>query len=317
MNTIVLLPVKNEGWILEYTLSVFSAYADYIIIADQNSIDSTKEICSTYSKVKIIENDRKVHSNEVRWDLLNEARKIKGENLILCIDADEVLSLNSFNNIKQKAIQHGPGTVFSLPWLQTWKNLQTQRVDSVWKNNIKSIAFFDDRTMDYEKTFVINDHTNRTPTVNIKKTVEILESPLIHLHFAAWNRAVIKQAWYRCSELIRNPNKARYINNKYSNGDDTTDVVVQPFPEKWLQGIPPIDTSILQSEDSYRRTQIYEWFETYSIKFFEPLNIWHIDDFIKRFIIENKRNPQILKYPNIIIRLNEFKNKMKGIIKRK
>jgi hypothetical protein len=41
------------------------------------------------------------HSNKVRWLLLEEARKIEGNNLIFCIDADEVLSPNLISDYRK------------------------------------------------------------------------------------------------------------------------------------------------------------------------------------------------------------------------
>jgi glycosyltransferase involved in cell wall biosynthesis len=76
MKKIVLMPVKNEDWILEYSLSCASLWADYIIVADQNSTDRTPEICKNFDKVIYIKNDSQFHSGAVRRLLLEEARKI-------------------------------------------------------------------------------------------------------------------------------------------------------------------------------------------------------------------------------------------------
>jgi ribosomal silencing factor RsfS len=57
MKKIVLMPIKNEDWILNFSLSQISKWADYIIIADQNSIDRSIEICKRFKKVSIIKNE--------------------------------------------------------------------------------------------------------------------------------------------------------------------------------------------------------------------------------------------------------------------
>jgi hypothetical protein len=315
MNTIVLLPVKNEAWILDHTLSAYSAFADYIIIADQQSEDATREICSKYPKVRIIENTAIGHSNKVRWMLLEEARKIKGENLILCIDADEIISKETAELLKQKAIQCGPGTVFALPWIQPWKSIDSYRTDGVWANNIKAMAFYDNCKMDYVRTAVINDHTSRVPTEGTKDTVTLPDNPLFHLHFIAWNRALMKQAWYRCSELIASPSKAKYINYKYSNGDDTNEVTVAPQPEQWRLGIAIPNETALHTSDTLREKQIHDWFDTYGIGFFESLNIWHIQDFKDKFIKETGRNPSIKVFPLWLIRINHIRHRNINFIK--
>lgn len=312
MNTIVLLPIKNEGWILDYTLSVFDTFSDYIIVADQNSIDDSLKICDKHPKVKVIKNEAVGHSNEIRWKLLDEARKIEGENLIFCLDADEIISLDTVEYIKKKCVKYGKGTCFSLFWIQTWKSIHTQRIDTVWNKNVKPIAFFDDRKMDYVRTYVINDHTSRVPTLDVSHSVET-EHIFLHLHFAAWNRATIKQAWYRCSELIAKPHSEKYINYKYSNGDETADVLTIPMRPEWIKDLLLPDENIFETEDILRKKQILKWFETYGVVFFEGLYIWHIDEFREYFIKKVGRTPRIKNYSQTLLFLNKFRTRLKKI----
>lgn len=318
MNTIVLLPVKNEAWILDYMLSECSAFADHIIIADQQSEDETRELCKKYPKVRVIENNATGHSNQVRWMLLDEARKIDGENLILCIDADEMISKTTADFLKARAIEAdcGPGSVFALPWIQLWKNADSYRTDGVWANNIKAMAFYDDRKMNYSRTVVINDHTSRVPTEGAKPTVTFMDRPLFHLHFLAWKRAEMKQAWYRCSELIGSSKSARYINNKYQVGDNSDKVVFQPIPRGWLLGISFPSGAALESPDELRKKQIYAWFDQYGIGFFEHLDIWNIPEFRELFVQKVGRNPRVTYYPSAIIRLNRLRHWVKGLLRK-
>mgnify|MGYP000249071316 CR=1 FL=1 len=66
---VVITPVKNEAWILERFLSVTSQFADYIIVADQNSTDSSVAICKKFPKVILIEN-KSGQFNEAERQLL-------------------------------------------------------------------------------------------------------------------------------------------------------------------------------------------------------------------------------------------------------
>ena len=45
---ICLTPVKNEDWIIEKFLRATSLWAEYIILADQNSTDRTVEIAEKF-----------------------------------------------------------------------------------------------------------------------------------------------------------------------------------------------------------------------------------------------------------------------------
>lgn len=90
MKKILVMPVKNEDWILEKTLSCASLWADHIIIADQNSTDRTLEICNKFNKVVVVKNDSQFHSSNVRKLLLDTARNFDGNNAIFSFDADEI-----------------------------------------------------------------------------------------------------------------------------------------------------------------------------------------------------------------------------------
>ena len=158
MKTIVLIPIKNEEWILEQTLKNISSMVDFIIIADQRSTDRSLEICKQFPKVKVINNSFESHSNKIRWLLLDEARKIDGNNLIICLDADELLPPSAFKEINE-SINSGKakiGDTFSFNWIQLWKSVRKYRIDNPWKNNQKKIAFWDDRKNEYKKIYIIN-----------------------------------------------------------------------------------------------------------------------------------------------------------------
>ena len=312
MNIITLIPVKNEAWILESTLENCCRFSDYIIVADQMSTDGSREICKKFPKVILIDNPGQGHSNSVRWLLLDKAREIEGDNLIFCIDADEIVSPFFFSSGEFDKVRDmvSPGDSLSFPWIQLWKSTREYRDDGVWKNSLKEMAFFDDRKADYNRTPVINDHTSRIPILSGKKIS--VTSPLLHLQFASWERTQIKQAWYRCSELVANPENAKKINHKYSPTLDTQ-VKLTPAPTDWLKGaiVPELDSFEIAKSWHYR--QIIDWFDQYSIEFFEGLQIWHIEVLHDQFIKRVGREPRVKRYPSWLVRLNDLKN---AIIKR-
>jgi glycosyltransferase involved in cell wall biosynthesis len=78
-SIICLTPVKNEAWILDRFLRCASLWADYIIIADQGSTDSSREIALRYPKVVLIDNLSLEFSEVQRQQLLlDAARQIDG-----------------------------------------------------------------------------------------------------------------------------------------------------------------------------------------------------------------------------------------------
>lgn len=284
MKTILLIPTKNESWILNYTLPIFCNLVDNIIASDQNSNDNTLEILNSNKKIKIISNNRNYHSNEVRWDLLEEARKQFGpKNLILNLDADEFIPSLQFIKHKEKFLSYNPGTIFQAPWIQLWGSINKYRSDKgVWnpKKNVKPFMFVDDGKMGYVSEVILNDHTSRVPTVNILKTKKI-KIPIIHLQFVNWERAYIKQVWYMCKELINGKN-FEDINKKYHNSISENGLKVSKVKKYWVHDLPnDMNVQNIEIEKTWFYLEIKQMFDEKSPDFFSKLNIWDNQFIIK------------------------------------
>lgn len=273
------MPVKNEDWILDLTLEAASQIADHILVSDQGSTDRTPEILEAHPKVDIIKNTRVGHSNEVRWDLLDEARKRYGKNnLLLNIDADELVPPAMFLQLKEKIAAHvTPGKVcVSSPWVQIWRTVNTFRNDeSVWspRTNKKPFAIIDDGKVDYSRKFIINDHTSRVPG----EGAALMETnvPLLHFQFANWQRTQEKQAWYRCRELIAGGN-VQAINQKYQITKNEQGIQYSLVPKKWYKNLTVPSTIELQDTPSWYVDEIQEMLKEHGPERFKDLDIWHI-----------------------------------------
>ena len=129
------MPVKNEDWILDFSLSCASLWADHIIVADQNSTDRTPDICRSFEKVILINNNEvKLNMSFARQLLLDKAREFGTDNILFCLDADEVLSANNADDIIFQNTLNNllPGQSIALEWLNLWGNLNTIRKDGIW-----------------------------------------------------------------------------------------------------------------------------------------------------------------------------------------
>ncbi|PYS70680.1 MAG: hypothetical protein DMF69_12770 [Acidobacteria bacterium] len=73
---IVLVPVRNEAWILKTFLECASLWADHIIVADQSSTDGSTEIAAAFPKVTVIENPLPHYS------------EVERQQLLICADCD-------------------------------------------------------------------------------------------------------------------------------------------------------------------------------------------------------------------------------------
>jgi len=310
MKTIVLIPTRNEEWILESTLKNTSPYVDLIIVADQSSTDRTVEICGKFSNVKVINNPNEEHSNKVRWLLLEEARKEGSGNLIICIDADEAISPKAIEEMKNASPK--PGDVFKFKWIQLWRSNHEYMEEGVWKNNFKIIAFVDGNENEYKKDFVINDHTTRVPDTNIGKVFDV-SYPLLHFHFVAWRRTELKQVWYRCTELIAGKRNAKRINNTYRVTLMSDSVVGKPVPKEWTEGLV-LPTNLENTTSEWHLIEIKGFFDKYGIEFFEGLQIWHVPELKAEFIKRAGRDPVSKTYPGWLVLINEIRHTIKKFI---
>jgi hypothetical protein len=306
MKKIALIPIKNEDWILFHSLTNISIWADIIIVADQMSTDNSRNICAQFEKVVLIDNSRTEHSNEVRWDLLDKAREFGTNNLIVCIDADEILSLDFF---KEDFTKYKPGQSFELPWIQLWKTPLQYRTDGVWKTLSKVCAFIDDGEMNYERKFIINDHTGRIPHSPFKPIK--INTPLFHLEYIPFRKNQMKQAWYRCSELILGKRNAKRINATYAMSHESSNIKTSDLLID-IKSIYSLPEDLVVMEYTWHENQIMSWFKEYGITFFEPLDIWYIEKLRIKFKQKTGREPKPQMYPSFILKLNTIKNKIKN-----
>ena len=317
MKTIALMPVKNEAWILPQTLRILDAFCDAIIIGDQMSEDGSKNIYANFSKVIVIENREVFHSNRIRWKLLDSARNFDGNNLIICCDADEVFPPKLFASFLARL---DPGMFLGkwilFRWIQLWKSLRYYRDDGVWQNRWMTVAFVDDRKLDYDRRFVINDHTSRLPGPQDSPQIKVEEAPLLHFQWVCWEKTQIKQAYYRCAELIHAPHNPYAINVAYSHAFDNPDADLKPVPEQWLEGID-ISDNVACLPAGWQLRQIMSWFEEYGIQYFEPLQIWHVPELRREFLRHVGREPKPKVKPPLKSILRSFVGKRLRQVKNK
>jgi hypothetical protein len=308
MKTVVLMPIRNERWMLRYNLPNILAWADHVIIADQHSTDGSRELYAQFPDIRVVDNDHKGHSNEVYWQLLNEARKLGDKNLIFYIDADEWVPAEMMK-AELATYNYAPGTRIDMQWIHPWKSLDRYRVDGIYKNLKKRLGWIDNGSYEHVHEFVINGHTSIIPECD--GPAVCLRTPLIHLQFVAWERLQWKQAWYRCSEFVAQAFSARRINNKYSHSLDTPAVQTLELPPEWRDSLSPLPLSILETPPAWQKDAVLAWINDYGIEYFEPLQIWHIPELCERFRRETGRMPHPEIYPHWFIRLNDFRNSVK------
>lgn len=283
-----LVPGRNEATFLAQHLRALSLFVDAIVYLDDasedNSVAIAESIAAECKIEKIIKKD--VWYRDEPGDrnrLLLEGRAIGGTHFIV-LDMDEMITSNSLNNnyLRNQILSLEPGDRLHLLLIQLWRSISQFRTDEgpyTWVYT--GFIFCDDAKCYYESDFL---HTSRIPN-NLNgriRTLKRYDKDYIHgiMHFQFVNRRnlLIKQAWYRCLEHIRNPEKTiATINAIYAESKKENNLKLTPAPKSWFSNYKFFNPTIYDKPELWREIQILSWFATYGKDFFKELDIWDID----------------------------------------
>ncbi|WP_162605057.1 FkbM family methyltransferase [Geomonas oryzae] len=278
-----LVTVRNESAIVGQALRLLSLFTDAIVLLDDASTDDTVAVCEAYAascRVEHIIRKRSWFRDEPgdRNRLLNAGRAIGGTHFIVT-DADECFTANLLRNgfLRRTLLSLQPGEILELQWLQLWRSTSNYRDDgSIWSNSYKAVAFRDNWSSHYTSDFI---HTPRIPKGIAGRTIRVNgpEVGLMHFQFTNWANLLLKQAWYRCMERIRTPEKPdAEINERYAPSKDERNMVLKGAPEAWFSGYPLFDHECYQKPDNWRMEQVLAWFARYGREHFTGLDIWDV-----------------------------------------
>lgn len=306
MKIIAFIPAKNEETFLPFCIASLQTWVDEIIIYDDHSTDQTRAIAEKYGCTVITENYKTESGwpeHEIRERLLEEGRRRNGTHFV-GIDADEIFTPAFTKKAHGILSKMQPGDSLSLRWITLWKNDTQGRIDGVYKHLSKQFIFCDDGISHHQYAFL---GVGRIP---ISATGKIITSDdtlggVLHYQYVVWNKTQIKQAWYRCSELLKKERSARRINNMYAISLDGTHVRTASLPKEWIPDQKVADIAVTHT---WQYEQICTWLEQYGIEFFEPLQIWHIKELHDLFLEKIGREPRVQIFPHWLIRLNELRH---------
>jgi glycosyltransferase involved in cell wall biosynthesis len=311
MKVITLVPIKNESWVLRFSLKNFSIFSDEIILLDDGSTDDSVAIAQLFPKVKVLpykEQEKHVNMSARRKKLLKAGRTSGGTHFIF-LDADEILSSAVSLDIKELLEKMTAGEKLLLPWIMVYKENNTLWYSPKDKVNYKDFIFCDDHVSNYGNKALSEA---RTPEGSKHRTIIPFEKGCVfHLQYISSKRYELKQAWYRCQELMEGARSAKRINAMY-------DFTKRNIPSHLVQTkdafIQENITRLTENEGSTYKEQIEKLFSMQGIGFFEPLDIWHIPELYELFVQTTGRAPHPSLFPSWLIILNKFKNRIKNAI---
>ncbi len=272
------MPVKNEDWILDFSLSCASLWADHIIVADQNSTDRTPDICRSFEKVILINNNEvKLNMSFARQLLLDKAREFGTDNILFCLDADEVLSANNADDIIFQNTLNNllPGQSIALEWLNLWGNLNTIRKDGIWGWSYKHFIFRDDGI---GRFWTIATSEPRMPEIYMHNTVRVETVKNLHYQFVDRSRMLAKQRRYRIYDYLNAENrnfwKALKINLTYYPTKYLWLVKIFPILPLWVYPSEFLKKIRLDNASYWYNFDILNQIKIHGTTFFSYLDIW-------------------------------------------
>ena len=297
MKVIAMLPFKDEEWILPAFLSSVAPAVDEIVAIDDGSTDSSRRLVEEAGGHVVSSADlaggmwgagKGGRELTVRDKLLAIARE-RGGTHFLALDADEALTTPARDGLREALAALEPGRKLAMRWLTLWKSPRAYRDGdaSVWSGLYKDFGFADAPGLSFAGVA-------RTPGPNgeeqwVKLPIE--QGAVLHYQFVPWERVQMKQAWYRCQELLRQNSSPFDLNVMYAHGLDDPDARTTAVPDAWLEGID-VPTGIEELGPTWHLDAIVEWFDEHGIEFFEPLQIWQVPRLHELFVERAGREPR-------------------------
>ncbi len=232
-SLVVLVPVRNEGWILDRFLAVTSRVADHIIVADQGSTDDTRAIAARYPKVTLVGNDDPTFSEARRQALLLETarRLVPGPKVLLALDADEIIAADAPASVGWRTMLTAPpGTVLCFELVDLYLTADRCMRHDRWR----PFGYVDDGA-GHEGRLI---HSGRIPLPAGAPRLKLNDVKLLHYAPLRTTGMASKLRWYSvvenelgtCKPVFKR--RLRYLNHL----DFTWNGRFEPSEAAWFAG---------------------------------------------------------------------------------
>ena len=278
---IVITPVKNEEAILHRFLSVTSQFADEILVADQLSTDSSREICSKYKKVTLIQNSGEYYCEAERQQLLiSTARKLWPEpKILLGLDADEVLAADAMQSIDWRTmLAAAPGTIllFEKPDLLPGLDKCLR-----YPSNPVPLGFVDDGFTTHNPREI---HSPRVPQPANAVRLLLPNIKILHYALVRIQTQLAKVRFYAVQENLKQSSPLRHRRAWYGNFYHKQYVApaasAQSTPPEWFVGWETMGIDMRKLHENaltWHEIEVLRAFARFGERRFWLDPIWDID----------------------------------------
>jgi glycosyltransferase involved in cell wall biosynthesis len=269
-------PVRNEAWTLDRFLQCAETWADHIVLADQCSTDETRAVASKYSKVVLVDNlGTEFNDGERHRLVLDAARQIPGQKLILAVDADEALSANVLDSSHwEQVLKAPPGTVITAEWINYLPGN-----DRVWvPKTAVPIGFMDDGRAHNPGQI----HVDRVAVSDSDPRLSLGPIKLLHFQYVDWARMKSKQRRYQCMETLWHAEKRPVqIYRQYHRMDAPPESELRPDNPAWLDGYRTrgidVGTTSHNGEVHWWDEEVLDMLLEHGSERFRRIDVWDVD----------------------------------------
>lgn len=307
-----LVELRNVRVVLSSFLSSLSKFTHSIVVLDDHSTDGTRLQLLQSPHIELILNRTGPWQRDELTDrqlLLEAGRRVGGTHFVL-LDYDEFLSHNCLPWMRGEIIKLKPGQSMFIPWVEAWRSPLVQRVlkhdrQMNFLTRRQMIIFADNRSVSYTEENALarklSDnatlHVLRCPRAicpslgryngaadptHLPESVKFMpECRILELRFLDINNVLLKSAWYEAlgrvvgakDGVTSGKMMSRMFGTPDNSAESEQDVYLAPIDAKWLGSDGGKISSIYQSIETWRASELLQWIESYGAGHFKNLTV--------------------------------------------
>jgi hypothetical protein len=269
VKIVALLSFRDEEAFLPYLLASVEPLVDGIVALDDRSTDGGPDLLRAAGATVVAPPEHTTYGS--RRQLLLELGRAHAGTHFVVVDADEAFTAGFSAGGRALIEALPPGGSLSFPFRTLWKGTESYRIGKEYDMPLACV-FHDDGVSTYADTTI---HESRLPgtVAQAARVLPPAAGEMVHFQFVAWERAQVKQAWYRCKELLDGSSPLR-VNARYLTTLDGG-VRTRPLDRAALAHLPtpePLETL----PPGWHLDELLSWFDRYGPSHFERLQIWHV-----------------------------------------
>ena len=261
-----------------------------MIVLDHCSTDETPAILADIQRetgrLTVLREDSPVWNEMGHRQRLLDAARAEGATHIAIIDADEVISGNYLDSVRDQAIQAPPGAYISIPMRNLYGGIGTYRVNDgtlqggIWGNSITTVAFGNSPACEWVSDDGYQHHQRepRNSRLGLRIYPTQMEGGVMHLQFANRRRLLAKHALYQMDEVIRWPGRRPVYKTaqEYGMAPNWHGATFADVPASWWEPYSDIMHHLRLDDEPWQIRECIRLMEVHGPEKFAGLNLFGV-----------------------------------------